>query len=185
MTVWPDKLIRSAIQTPPFPARAMVYTPEAYLGDYGGIQDSQVQPASLDVRLGPNFTVQFPDHDETLFIPAGGFLEMQPGACVLGHLLEAVSIPDDTIARVEGKSTWARKFLTVHSAGYIDPGFKGEITLELKNDGMFPLNLYPGQPIAQLSFQWLAAPALRPYGSDGLGSHYQHQVGPTKAVDWQ
>lgn len=187
MTVWPDKLIRAALLAAGlgFPRRPIAYTPEMYIGDFGGIIDSQIQPASLDVRLGPIFSVQMPDRDEVIRIPRGAFLELQPGGCVLGHVLEAVSIPDDVIARLEGKSTWGRKFLTVHSAGYIDPGFQGELTLELKNDGAFSLNLYPGQMIAQLSFQWLAAPAERPYGSPRLNSHYQHQTGPTKAVDWQ
>jgi dCTP deaminase len=108
--------------------------------------------------------------------------QLMPGDCVLGSIVEAVSIPSDVVACIEGKSSWARHFLTVHSAGFIDPGFNGDITLELKNDGKLPLVLEPGRAIAQISFLWLAAPALRPYGSEGLGSHYQYQKGPTESA---
>jgi dCTP deaminase len=101
---------------------------------------------------------------------------------VLASLVEAVGIWNDVVARVEGKSSWARHFLTVHSAGFIDPGFQGDITLELKNDGQQELYLEPGVFIAQISFQWLAAPAKRPYGTEGLDSHYQYQKGPTPAL---
>jgi dCTP deaminase len=90
-------------------------------------------------------------------------------------------MPDNVVARVEGKSSLARIFLTVHSAGFIDPGFRGDVTLELKNDGMVPLRLVPGMLIAQISFQTLDAPALRPYGHEGLNSHYQGQRGPRQS----
>ena len=111
----------------------------------------------------------------------GGYYALMPGDCVLSSLVEAVSLDDTVVARVEGKSTWARQFLTVHSAGFIDPGFTGDITLELKNDGKNNLLLVPGMLIAQISFQWLAAPASRPYGTEGLDSHYQYQKGPNES----
>jgi dCTP deaminase len=100
---------------------------------------------------------------------------------VLASLVERFVVPDDLVARVEGKSSWARRFLTVHSAGFIDPGFRGDITMELKNDGGLVLELRPGMVIAQVSFQQMTGPAARPYGTRGLGSHYQGQSGATAA----
>jgi dCTP deaminase len=97
-------------------------------------------------------------------------------------LLERVQIPNDVVARIEGKSTWARQFLTVHSAGFIDPGFHGDVTLELKNDGEVPIYLFPGVAIAQMSFQYLSARAIRPYGTKALNSHYQSQEGVNGAI---
>lgn len=147
--------------------------------EFGPIEDSQIQPASLDVRLGAEFI----DHrtGEKVMVEGPDKLTLHPGACVLASLVERFSIPYDLVARVEGKSSWARKFLTVHSAGFIDPGFQGDITMELKNDGGLMLELRPGMVIAQVSFQTMLAPAERPYGSAGLGSHYQGQVGTTAA----
>lgn len=177
--MWQDKLIFEAINVERKDVLPLVFVPADRLERFGPMDASQVQPASLDVRLGPEFIT----HPEgTRLIPAEDYLyPLQPGECLLGSLVEAVAIWDNVVARVEGKSSWARKFLTVHSAGFIDPGFQGDITLELKNDGNEVLYLQPGVRIAQLSFQWLAAPAKRPYGTEGLGSHYQYQKGPTEA----
>ena len=178
--VWNDKLIRSALEVGRDDLLPIAWVPEERLDRFGPVGDWQVQPASLDVRLGPEF-VEHPSGSRLYVTPDAAY-SLMPGDCVLGSLVEAVAIPDNAVARVEGKSTWARHFLTVHSAGFIDPGFRGDITLELKNDGKLPLILEPGRSIAQLSFLWLAAPAGRPYGSDGLGSHYQYQKGPTEPV---
>lgn len=177
MTMWPDKLIISALssQRGSSSAPPIAWVPEERVADYGQIADSQVQPASLDVRLGGEFILQ-PSGELVRLDPYFAF-SLVPGQCVLATLVERICIPDNVVARIEGKSTWARKFLTVHSAGFIDPGFTGDVTLELKNDGPHRIEMKPGDAIAQLSFQWLAAPAIRPYGSEGIGSHYQGQKG--------
>ncbi len=171
--MWNDEWIMKAVTgTSP-----VAYVPDDRYNRWGPIRDRQIQPASLDVRLGENFILhpsgEVADLDE-LF----GFT-LLPGECVLANLLERLNLPSDLAARVEGKSTWAREFLTIHSAGFVDPGFKGDITLELKNDGRNVLMLKPGDIIGQISFHPLVAPAQRPYGSPGLQSHYQGQEGAT------
>ncbi len=139
-----------------------------------------LQPASLDVRLGHEFRI--PGYVKSTFV---GPMVMSPGRFVLGHTLETVKIPSHLAVRVEGKSTWGRQGLQVHlTAGFIDPGFEGQITLELHNAGQATLRLERGMPIAQLSFHRLSSPALRPYGSAELGSHYQGQTGPTAPYTW-
>ena len=178
-SIWNDKLIAAAIEPGRPDLLPLVWVPKEREERFGFITSSQVQPASLDVRLGPEF-IGHPSGAQS-YIGEDCAYKLMPGDCVLASLVESVAIPDNVAARVEGKSSWARQFLTVHSAGFIDPGFQGDITLELKNDGKRPLTLTPGDLIAQLSFHWLAAPAARPYGTDGLGSHYQHQKGPTEA----
>jgi dCTP deaminase len=101
---------------------------------------------------------------------------------VLGRTLEWVELPDDIVARIEGKSSLGRLGLIVHAtAGFCDPGWKGTLTLELNNLTRVPIILHPGLLIAQLSFMTLDAPALRPYGSEALGSHYQGQVAATES----
>src|SRR6267143_1460480 len=112
---------------------------------------------------------------------------MEPGArsageCRLGRTQEWIELPDDIVARIEGKSSIGRLGLIVHAtAGFCDPGWKGTLTLELANLTRVPIKLYPGLPIAQLSFMTLDAPALRPYGDATLGSHYQGQVAATES----
>lgn len=179
MSIWNDKLIAAALDMGRPDVRPIAWVPEDRLERFGPIQESQVQPASLDVRLGPEF-IMHPEGNR-IILADGGYYALMPGDCVLASLVEAVSLDDTVVARVEGKSTWARQFLTVHSAGFIDPGFTGDITLELKNDGKNNLVLVPGMLIAQISFQWLAAPASRPYGTEGLDSHYQYQKGPNES----
>lgn len=148
---------------------------------WGQIRESQVQPASVDVRLGGDFIEALSGEE----FHAGGTglltVDLAPGECILATLVESITVPPNMLARIEGKSSWARRFLTVHSAGFIDPGFNGDLTLELKNDGPRVIKLTPGDPIAQISFAYLSASAIRPYGSPGLGSHYQGQKGPTEA----
>jgi dCTP deaminase len=154
-----------------------------------------VQPASVDLRLGDSFRV-FHNHrasaidlrrppenlTEEVVVPADDSFVIHPGEFCLGRTLEWVELPDDIVARIEGKSSLGRLGLIVHAtAGFCDPGWKGTLTLELNNLTRVPIKLYPGLPIAQLSFLSLDRPALRPYGSPGLGSHYQGQRAATES----
>lgn len=145
---------------------------------------SAFQPASVDLRLGYSFMMftstglQRP----VRFLPSQESIWLAPRACALGTTVETISLAADMAARVEGKSTWGRRFLMIHStAGFIDPGFSGQITLELCNLSARPVELMLGQPIAQVSFDRLDAPARRPYGHPELNSKYQHQSGATPA----
>lgn len=155
--------------------------------------DTLVQPASIDVRLGRSFRV-FENHrmacidpsadqgDLTRLVTPDGDdpFVLHPGEFVLATTLEEVSLPDDLAARLEGKSSLGRLGLVTHStAGFIDPGFTGHVTLELSNVAPLPIKLWPGMKIGQLCFFQLSAPAEFPYGSAGLGSRYQGQQGPT------
>src|SRR6202034_1231773 len=107
---------------------------------------------------------------------------IHPGEFCLGATLERITLPDDIVARIEGKSSLGRLGLIVHAtAGFCDPGWKGTLTLELKHLTRVPIKLSPGLPIAQLSFMTLDRPALRPYGSPELGSHYQGQRAATES----
>jgi dCTP deaminase len=157
--------------------------------------DAMVQPASVDLRLGESFRV-FHNHRVTaidLRDPPTNLTEevvigedepfaIHPGEFALGRTLEHVRIPDDVVARIEGKSSLGRLGLIVHAtAGFVDPGFEGTLTLEITNLTRVPIKLYAGLPIAQLSFMALDAPAERPYGSKALGSHYQGQVAATES----
>lgn len=156
---------------------------------------AMVQPASVDLRLGDSFRV-FHNHrataidlrdppsnlTEEVIVPAGEAFVIHPGEFCLGRTLEWVQIPTDIVARIEGKSSLGRLGLIVHAtAGFCDPGFEGTLTLELNNLTRVPIRLYPGLPIAQLSFMTLDQPAQRPYGSPGLGSHYQGQMAATES----
>jgi dCTP deaminase len=174
-----DRAIRESI----WPTNAVaptVYVP-IERDEFGDIAPSQVQPASLDVRLDRDF-IRHPSGERVRVRP-GATYSMAPGECLLGCLVERLRMTaDNLVARIEGKSSLARKFLTVHSAGFIDPGFCGDLTLELKNDGHGRIELVPGMLIAQLSFQFLAAPAMTLYGQRELNSHYQNQRGPTDAA---
>ena len=151
-----------------------------------------VQPASVDLRLGGSFRV-FHNHRTSaidLREPptnlteevTGEMFVIHPGEFVLGVTEEYVELPDDIVARIEGKSSLGRLGLIVHAtAGFVDPGFKGTLTLEITNLTRVPIKLYPGLLIAQLSFMTLDAPAERPYGSEALGSHYQGQTAATES----
>ena len=157
---------------------------------------SLVQPASIDLRLGNTFRV-FSNHkvpaidlrdgpppgltEEVVATPEEGFV-IHPGEFCLGRTEEWVELPDDIVARIEGKSSLGRLGLIVHAtAGFVDPGFKGTLTLEITNLTRVPIILWPGKPIAQLSFMTLDRPAERPYGHPDLGSHYQSQVDATES----
>ncbi len=154
-----------------------------------------VQPASVDLRLGDSFRV-FHNHRASAIdlrepptnlteevVPAAGEpFVIHPGEFCLGRTREWVELPDDVVARIEGKSSLGRLGLIVHAtAGFCDPGWRGTLTLELANLTRVPIKLYAGLPIAQLSFMALDAPARRPYGSPELGSHYQGQVAATES----
>ncbi|WP_280421922.1 dCTP deaminase [Nocardia carnea] len=156
-------------------------------------EDNLVQPSSIDVRLDRMFRVfnntrythidpaQRQDELTTLVEPAAGEpFVLHPGEFVLGSTLEVCSLPDDLAGRLEGKSSLGRLGLLTHStAGFIDPGFSGHITLELSNVANLPITLWPGMKIGQLCLFRLTSPAENPYGSAGTGSKYQGQRGPT------
>lgn len=174
-----DKGIREMVW-PTNGSLSAVYVPSTRMPRFGAIVDRQIQPASLDVRLFSEF-LRHPSGD-VVRVPSGAAYSMAPGECLLGCLVERVRFnADNVVGRIEGKSSLARRFLTVHAAGFIDPGFKGDLTLELKNDGHSRIELLPGMAIAQISFQFLAAPAVRLYGDPDLKSHYQGQMGPRDA----
>jgi len=154
-----------------------------------------VQPASVDVRLGDSFrvfhnyrvaTIDLRDPPanltEEVTVPQDEAFVIHPGEFCLGSTLERVELPDDIVSRIEGKSSLGRLGLIVHAtAGFLDPGWKGTLTLELNNLTRVPIKLYPGLLIAQLSFMALDRPAQRPYGSPDLGSHYQGQQAATES----
>ena len=157
--------------------------------------ETMVQPASVDLRLGNSFRV-FHNHRVTaidLKDPPSDLTEqvvvaedepfvIHPGEFCLGRTEEWVELPDDIVARIEGKSSLGRLGLIVHAtAGFCDPGWKGTLTLELNNLTRVPIKLWPGLPIAQLSFMTLDRPADRPYGHPELGSHYHGQVEATES----
>jgi dCTP deaminase len=159
---------------------------------------SLLQPSSVDVRvdryfrvfrnnLYPHIDVKRPQDDltELVEIDVQPFI-LHPGEFVLGSTLERVRLPDDLVARLEGKSSLGRLGLLIHStAGFIDPGFDGHVTLELSNVANLPITIYAGMKIGQLSFVSLSEPAATPYGAGGLGSKYQGQRGPTPSRYWQ
>lgn len=156
---------------------------------------TMVQPASVDVRLGSSFRVFHnhrvqaidladPPSDLTEHLEVGpeDDFVLHPGEFVLGRTIEVVSIPDDIVCRIEGKSSIGRLGLIVHAtAGFVDPGFNGSLTLEITNFNSVPIVLRPGLPIAQLSFMALDKPAERPYGHPELGSHYHGQIEATES----
>lgn len=155
------------------------------------------QPASVDLSLGEGmltvykFGLQYLDPlnlPEDLFKEKLKYMDdsvyhLKPNECALATTAEKITLPDDIVGHIEGKSSLGRLFLMVHStAGFIDPGWSGNITLELKNlSGLNAINLTPGMLIAQIAFHRLSSPAKRPYGTEGLKSHYQNQVGVTKS----
>ncbi len=155
--------------------------------------EAMVQPSSVDVRLDRYFRL-FDNHkyqhidpatdqpDLTRLVevdPKESFV-LHPGEFVLGATFEVVTLPDDVAARLEGKSSLGRLGLLTHStAGFIDPGFSGHVTLELSNVATLPITLWPGMKIGQLCFFRLSSAAEHPYGSERYGSRYQGQRGPT------
>ncbi|CAN5203377.1 dCTP deaminase [soil metagenome] len=160
---------------------------------------AMIQPSSIDVRLDRYFRL-FDNHKYPVIDPAidqpdlthlvdvanGDPFVLHPGEFVLGSTYESVTLPDDIAARLEGKSSLGRLGLMTHStAGFIDPGFSGHVTLELSNVATLPILLWPGMKIGQMCFFRLSSAAEFPYGSDRYGSRYQGQRGPTASRSWQ
>ena len=159
------------------------------------LDETLIQPSSIDVRISNLFRVfrnhtrgvidvkqDMVDLTELVEIPDGSdepFM-LHPGEFVLGSTLERIVVPDDLVGRVEGKSSLGRLGLLIHStAGFIDAGFDGHITLELANVASLPITLYPGMKIGQVSFMQMTTAAANPYGHGAHGSKYQGQRGPT------
>ena len=161
--------------------------------------EAMVQPSSIDVRLDKFFRL-FDNHKYPFIDPAEDQPELtrlieverdepfilHPGEFVLGSTFEVVSLPHDLAARLEGKSSLGRLGLLTHStAGFVDPGFSGHVTLELSNVATLPIKLWPGMKVGQLCFIRLSSPAENPYGSAKYGSRYQDQRGPTASRSFQ
>ena len=163
------------------------------------LDENDVQPASVDLHLDrvfrifrvtrrPYVDVRQPMEDltELVSIEDDEPFIVQPGSFVLGSTLETVTLPDDIVARVDGRSSLGRLGLLVHAtAGYVDPGWMGKLTLELSNQSQMPIALCYGMKISQISFLRLSTPVERPYGSEGLASKYQGQTGPTPSRIFQ
>ena len=161
--------------------------------------EAMVQPSSVDVRIDRYFRL-FDNHKYAHIDPAEDQPELtrlvevapdepfilHPGEFVLGSTYETVTLPDDIAARLEGKSSLGRLGLLTHStAGFIDPGFSGHVTLELSNMATLPIKLWPGSKIGQLCFFRLTSPSEHPYGSGPYGNRYQGQRGPTASRSHQ
>ncbi len=157
------------------------------------IGDGCIQPSSVDLRVDRFFRV-FRNHSQRVIdvkedqeelaelveVRPDDALILHPGEFVLGSTLERVALPHDLVGRLEGKSSLGRLGLLIHStAGFVDPGFDGYLTLELSNVANLPITVYPGMKIGQISFLKMTTAAATPYGSSALNSKYQHQRGPT------
>jgi dCTP deaminase len=162
-------------------------------------EPAMIQPSSIDVRLDRFFRL-FDNHKYPFIDPAEDQPDLtrlveaapdqpfilHPGEFVLGSTYELVTLPDDVAARLEGKSSLGRLGLLTHStAGFVDPGFSGHVTLELSNVATLPIKLWPGMKIGQLCFIRLTSPAEKPYGSAEYASRYQGQRGPTASRSFQ
>src|SRR3954453_7306578 len=156
------------------------------------LDESCIQPSSIDVKVSNLFRVfrnhtaavidvkeDLEDLTELITIADDGVFMLHPGEFVLGSTLERIAVPDDLVGRVEGKSSLGRLGLLIHStAGFIDAGFDGHITLELANVASLPITIYPRMKIGQVSFLQMTTPADNPYGGGAKGSKYQGQRGP-------
>jgi len=159
---------------------------------------AMIQPSSVDVRLDRFFrvfenhkysvidpSIEQPDLTREVAVEANEEFILHPGEFVLASTYEVITLPDDIAGRLEGKSSLGRLGLLTHStAGFIDPGFSGHITLELSNVANLPVKLFPGMKIGQLCLIKLSSPAENPYGSALYGSRYQGQRGPTASKSW-
>ena len=157
-----------------------------------------IQPSSVDVRLDRFFrvfenhkyevidpSIEQPDLTREVAVSPDDFFILHPGEFVLASTYEVITLPEDIAGRLEGKSSLGRLGLLTHStAGFIDPGFSGHITLELSNVANLPVKLYPGMKIGQLCLIKLSSAAEHPYGSAVYGSRYQGQRGPTPSKYW-
>jgi dCTP deaminase len=158
-----------------------------------------LQPSSVDVRIDRYFRLfdnhkyavidpseEQPDLTRLVEVSSDEAFVLHPGEFVLASTYEVVTLPDDVAARLEGKSSLGRLGLLTHStAGFIDPGFSGHVTLELSNVATLPIKLWPGMKIGQLCFFRLSSPAESPYGSNAMGSRYQGQRGPTASRSYR
>lgn len=156
--------------------------------------EQQIQPSSVDMRLGDEFKVfkvirkpyidpkdeeDIAEYMETSTVPEGEAFIIHPNEFALATTQEYVKVPDDLVARVEGRSSMGRLGVTMHvTAGYVDPGFEGRITLEISNIGAMPVALYPGQRVCQLVFETMTTPAELPYGHPKRNSKYMKQLKP-------
>lgn len=160
--------------------------------------EAMIQPSSVDVRLDRFFrvfenhkysvidpSIEQPDLTREVVVEPNEDFILHPGEFVLASTYEVITLPDDIAGRLEGKSSLGRLGLLTHStAGFIDPGFSGHITLELSNVANLPVRLHPGMKIGQLCLIKLSSPAEHPYGSALYGSRYQGQRGPTASKSW-
>ena len=161
--------------------------------------DNAIQPSSIDLRLAPQFRI-FRNHTRAIIDVKEDLSDLtemvtmrddepfilHPGEFVLGSTLERVKVPVDLVARIEGKSSLGRLGLLIHStAGFVDAGWNGQLTLELSNVASLPITLYPGMKIGQMSFMQMTTEAEHPYGSGEVGSKYQDQVGPVASRYWE
>lgn len=162
-----------------------------------------LQPSSYDITLHPDFKSQLhfepdsripaidpskdcSDYFTDVHVPKNSVFQLEPGDFVLASTYETVALGANIAARLEGKSSLGRLGLIVHStAGFIDPGFEGQVTLELSNIGTMPIQLEPGMKIGQMAFFRLPEPTTLLYGSRAAGSHYQHQAGPTTSRSFE
>ncbi|ADC46503.1 deoxycytidine triphosphate deaminase Dcd [Methanobrevibacter ruminantium M1] len=156
--------------------------------------EKQIQPSSVDMRLGDEFKVfkvirkpfidpkdpeDLASYMESTIVPEGDAFIIHPNEFALATTYEYVKIPDDLVARVEGRSSMGRLGVTMHvTAGFIDPGFEGRITLEISNIGAMPVALYPGQRVCQLVFETMTSPSELPYGHPERNSKYMRQRRP-------
>ena len=156
--------------------------------------EQQIQPSSVDMRLGDEFKVfkvirkpyidpkdeeDIAEYMESSTVPEGEAFIIHPNEFALATTQEYVKVPDDLVARVEGRSSMGRLGVTMHvTAGYVDPGFEGRITLEISNIGAMPVALYPGQRVCQLVFETITTPAELPYGHPKRNSKYMKQLKP-------
>ena len=156
--------------------------------------EQQIQPSSVDMRLGDQFKVfkvirkpyidpkdeeDIAEYMESSTVPEGEAFIIHPNEFALATTQEYVKVPDDLVARVEGRSSMGRLGVTMHvTAGYVDPGFEGRITLEISNIGAMPVALYPGQRVCQLVFETMTTPAELPYGHPKRNSKYMKQLKP-------
>ena len=161
--------------------------------------EGAIQPASIDVRIDDSFRVfanhrhpyidvraEQSDMTELVKVPDGEAFILHPGEFVLASTYERVALADDLVARIEGKSSLGRLGLLTHAtAGFIDPGWDGWLTLELSNVANLPIAIYPGMKIGQISFIRMTTPADVPYGSNAVGSKYQGQRGPRPSRYWE
>ena len=180
-----DRTIREAIE-----AGSIVIDP---------FDEACIQPSSIDLHVDSQFRVfansryayidvkdEMPDLTELVEIKEEDRFMLHPGEFVLGSTLERVAVPTDLVARLEGKSSLGRLGLLIHStAGFVDAGWDGQLTLELSNVANLPITLYPGMKIGQISFLKMTTPADVPYGSAAVGSKYQGQRGPTPSRYWE